>query len=191
MKQEQVFQTAFKTSDVVMVYNYPYGFKKTTAIFSIEFKKGKGFRSVFQTINPSNGKHNAPKKGTYHPMLIMKQNEEGFVSYVSYDFNGAKEFNEGCQFMYENFDLFTKEQIQDICAHCFNMLKVTAKAMVIYCGSKLEDIKPLIQSCGNRAIDGFRSGENVFADMILDVEALENTKQKDFNPFRTVQYSFQ
>jgi hypothetical protein len=177
------------TQEKLAVTNYPYGYKKTTAYFSIEFKKGKGFRSVFQTINPSNGKLNAPKKGTYSPVLIMKQDEDGFVSHVSYDFNGAKEFNEGCNFMYENFDLFTKEQVQDIYAHCFMMLKVNVKAMVIYCGSKFEDIKPLIESCGNHAIDGMRSGENFFNDMLLDVEALENTKQKDFNPFRVVEYA--
>jgi hypothetical protein len=91
--------------------------------------------------------------------------------------------------MYENFYLFTKEQVQDIYAHCFMMLKVNVKAMVIYCGSKFEDIKPLIASCGNFAIDGMRSGENFFNEMLLDVEALENTKQKDFNPFRVVEYA--
>jgi hypothetical protein len=177
------------TQEKLAVTNYPYGYKKTTAYFSIEFKKGKGFRSVFQTINPSNGKLNAPKKGTYSPVLIMKQDEDGFVSHVSYDFNGAEEFNKGCKFMHENFDLFTKEQVQDIYAHCFMIQKVNVKAMVIYCGSKFEDIKPLVQTSVNYAIEGMRSGENFFNSMLLDVEALENTKQKDFNPFRVVEYA--
>lgn len=173
------------TLETFCVENYPYGFKKTTAYFSIEFVKGKGFRSVFQTINPSNGKLNAPKKGTYNPLLVMKQDDNGHVSYISYNFNGAEEFNEGCKFMHENFEIFTKDQVKDIYAYCFNMLKVTAKAMVIYCGSKFEDIKPLIQWCGNHAIDGFKSGDNFFNEMILDVEALEKTKDANFNPFRT------
>jgi hypothetical protein len=171
------------------VTNYPYGYKKTTAYFSIEFKEGKGFRSVFQTINPSNGKLNAPKKGTYSPVLLMHQDENGHVSYFSYDFNGAESFNEGCKFIYENFSLFTQEQIKDIYVYCFTMLKVHTKALVIYCGSKFEDIKPFIKSCGDYAIDGMRSGENFFNEMLLDVEALENTKQKDYNPFRVVEHA--
>ncbi len=173
------------TTEKITIENYPYGYKKTTAYFSIEFVKGKGFRSVFQTINPANGKLNNPKKGVYHPVLVMKQDESGHVSYVSYDFNGAEAFNKSCNFMNDNFELFTKEQVKDIYAYAFNMLKINTKAMVIYCGSKFDDIKPLIQLSGDLAIEGFRNGENHFSDMVLDVEALENTKDPNYNPFRT------
>jgi hypothetical protein len=185
----QTMNKYLQTTEKVIVNNYPYGYKRTTAFFSIEFKEGKGFRSVFQTTDPKTGKLNNPKKGTYHPVLVMQKDEKDFVSYVSYDFNGSEEFNEGCKFMYENYELFTKEQIKDICAYCFNILKANTKAMVIYGGSKFEDIAPLITMAGNRAIDGFKSGENVFSDMLLDVEALENTKPKNYNPFRSVEYA--
>lgn len=168
--------------------NYPYGYKKTTAFFSIEFVKGKGFRSIFQTINPTNGKLNNPKKGVYHPVLVMRQNESGHVSYLSLDFNGAEAFNKGCNFMSENFELFTSEQIKYIYAHAFNMLKINTKSMVIYCGSKFDDIKPILQLSCDLALDGFNNGVNNFKNMFIDIEALEKTKIPDFNPFKVTTY---
>lgn len=45
--------------------SYPYGRLRTQAFFSIEFHPKKGFRSVFQTIDPKNGRVNKPKKSTY------------------------------------------------------------------------------------------------------------------------------
>ena len=180
----------FATSEKVSVTNYPYGFKQTTAFFSLEFKKGKGFRSVFQTIDPKSGRLNKPKNSTYSPVLVIQKDENGHVSYVSYDFNGAEEFNEGCKFMSENFDLFTQEQIKSIYWHCFLMLRATTKAMVIYSGSKFEDVKPLMEVATTKAIEcSTKGGENLFSEMLLDVEALENTTQKDYNPFRTVEYA--
>ena len=179
----------FATSQKVSVDNYPYGFKQTTAHFSLEFKKGKGFRSVFQTIDPKSGRLNKPKNSTYSPVLVMQQDANGHVSYVNHHFNGSEEFNEGCKFMSENFELFTQEQIKEIYAYCFLMLKATTKAMVVYSGSKFEDIKPLMELAVNKSVEGNKNGQNVFSEMLLDVEALENTKQKDYNPFRTVEYA--
>jgi hypothetical protein len=57
--------TYYHTTKKAIVDSYPYGRLRATAFFSLEFKKGKGFRSVFQTINPKNNRLNAPKYSTY------------------------------------------------------------------------------------------------------------------------------
>lgn len=70
------FATAYK------VENYPYGYTlRTTIYYWIETKKGKGDRFVSQTINPKNGKLNAPKASTYAPVMFMYKDENGHVKY--------------------------------------------------------------------------------------------------------------
>jgi len=121
--------------------NYPYGYLKTTAFFSLEFKKSKGFRSVFQTINPKTGRINNPKTGTYSPLMVMIEKENGHFSYIHGDFNGAEAINRDARFVYEHFDLFTPEQIEYFYLHILLMLKVEAQAIVTYCGADFEKVR--------------------------------------------------
>lgn len=63
------------------VKDYPYGFRLRTSIFYwIETKKGKGDRFCTRTINPKNGRFNAPKCSTYSPFLYLQTNEQGHVT---------------------------------------------------------------------------------------------------------------
>lgn len=62
------------------------------------------------------------------------------------------------------------------------------KATVIYCGSNVNDLLPLYDKFVKLAIKGMKTGENYFNDMVLDIEAIEATKQKDYNPFKVTQY---
>lgn len=178
----------FATSEKVAVENYPYGYKKTTAYFSVEFKKGKGFRSVFQTIDPKTGKLNNPKKGTYSPMMLVAKDDAEYVCFYSLQFNGTKEINWGCKFMSEHFDLFSAEEIQDIYAYILMMIKVDAKAKCIYCNVKFDDLKPYIQSAVDAVVEGYKSGKNTFDKIAMDEEAIENLKDKDYNPFKVTEY---
>jgi len=172
------------TSEVAVVENYPYGRLTTKAMFSVEFKKGKGFRSVFQTINPKNGVYNKEKKGTYYPVLVMTD-DNGFVRSKAFDFNGAEAINKGCEFMSDNFDKFSNEQIKDIFAHIFQMLKVESHCIVAYCGANFEDVKPLLENSVKMAVRGFKDGENLFKEILIDIEKLNALKKPDFNPFVT------
>lgn len=53
-------------STAYLVDSYPYGFTtRTQAKYWIEFKPGKGFRSMFQTLNPKTHRWNKPKASTY------------------------------------------------------------------------------------------------------------------------------
>lgn len=78
LKDARSFETAHKTE------NYPYGFRLKTTMYSwIEHTK-QGSRLVQQTINPKNGKLNAPKKSTYDAFKLLALDENGHITTISY-----------------------------------------------------------------------------------------------------------
>lgn len=179
-------QDFFKTTEKVVVENYPYGFRlRCTKFYSLEFVSGKGFRYVEQTTNPKNAdKLNKEKKGTYDAVKLMfREAETGHIKYYSLDFYGADGINKDCQFMAEHFDLFTPEQIKFIYGYLHMKLKVEVYSYVQWCGAKVENIAPLVKSFLSIAKQGRETGENVFASIVLDIPAMEATKMSDFSPF--------
>lgn len=179
----------FKTTETATVDNYPYGYLKTQATFSLEWKKGKGFRTVFQTVNPKNGRINAPKKSTYSEVLLMVEKDNGHISYTGCGFNGRDAMEKGLKFMAENFEYFTEEQIKDIYLHIALMLRVDLQAIVAYCGANLETVKPLYLPSIEKALKGAKEGGNIFETIAPDFEAIEAAKVPDFQPFRKVEYA--
>lgn len=78
----------FDTAEIV--YNYPYGFKKTQKRYWIETKAKRGDRLVTVTLNPTTQKWNAPKYSTYSPIMILtrketEQHPSGYVSAYTID----------------------------------------------------------------------------------------------------------
>lgn len=179
----------FHTTEIVKVSSYPYGSLKTEATFGLEFKRGKGFRTTFQTKNPKTGKLNNVKKSTYSPILLMYQDAQtGHIKYTGFDLYGIEGINKAAKFLCTNFDLFTKEQIQDICGSLFMHLKASAVAIVNYCGANFEEVKPILEPAVNAAIKGIKTGENVFSDIFVNVEQYEKTKVPGYNPFVVTTY---
>lgn len=172
-----------------IVDNYPYGRLKTKATFSIEFDVKKGFRSVFQTVNPKTGRINNPKKGTYNEIAFMVIDENGFVENNSYYLNGdIKKTNEVFIFLSKNFDIFTKEQIEFITLSLINDSKMSMRGYVMYCNSKLEDLKPLYDHIVKTLVEIVNTGENKFEGLKFDVDAIEATKEAGYNPFKITTY---
>lgn len=177
----------FKTTEKTEVKNYPYGYLRTSAFFSLEFKPNKGFRSVFQTINPKTGRINKPKYSTYAPLMIMKE-DNGFVSYIGGSFNGAEAINKDSRTVFENFDLFTPAEIKHFYQFIFMMLKVEAQVIVTYCGADFEKVKPVLQPAVDVCIEGIKNGGNLFDKIIIDIDLLNSCRIEGFNPFRVVTY---
>lgn len=69
------FETAYR------VENYPYGRLRTSMFYWIETTPKKGDRFCSRTINPKNGRLNAPKKGTYSAIGIMYLDEKNHVQW--------------------------------------------------------------------------------------------------------------
>lgn len=186
LKSEIMIRT-IPTTEKIEVKEYPYGRLRTSAFFSLDFDKKKGFRSVFQTINPKNGRINAPKKGTYSPIEIMYYQEEtNHVKHIVFDMNGTESINKSCKFLAEHFDKFTEEQIEYIYSHLFTMLKINMVANVRYCGSDIEVLKPIFESSLKLAVQGIKTKENLFAQINLDLDAIKATEVQNYNPFQVV-----
>ena len=176
----------FPTNHKAESNDYPYGRLRTTAFFGLEFKKGKGFRTTFQTINPKNNRLNAVKNSTYNSIMAMYEAENGHIKYVSFDMYGVEGINKAAHFMYENFNLYTPEQIEDIASSFFVHLKASAKAIVIYCGANFEEVKPILDPAVTAAVKMIKDPTiNIFNSLAVDVEKYEATKDPNFKAFRT------
>jgi hypothetical protein len=184
--QEMKQITYLPTTEKIQVDNYPYGRLRATAFFGLEFKQGKGFRTTFQTINPKNGRLNAVKCSTYGEIIVMyKEEGTGHIKYKHISIYHKEDYNKVAKFVHENFNLFTPEQISYIYSLFIMHTKATAKAMVIYCNSNFEDIKPLIEPAIKICLQGIKTGENLFSQIYIDAEKLEATKEEGFSPFKT------
>jgi hypothetical protein len=85
-----------------VVTNYPYGRLQCEATFSLEFNSKKGFRSVFQTVNPKTGRLNAPKKSTYSTFAFMYIADNGHVKFGGYGISGYEDVNKVFKFISDN-----------------------------------------------------------------------------------------
>lgn len=177
----------FPTNEKITVEDYPYGFKKTTAYFSVEFNFKKGFRSVFQTVNPKTGRINKPKNSTYSPIVVMYQEKEtGHVKALHMSLNGIDDIIPAIDFMSLNFDLFQPKEIESICVSMLAGLKTDIYGSVAYGGADFDDIKDyytpaidiLVAICND-------STKNIFSRISIDKAGINSKKPKDFNPFVT------
>jgi hypothetical protein len=86
LRNHTSLETAYKVDD------YPYGFKLRTSIFYwIETTPKRGDRFCTCTINPKNGKYNAPKKSTYYNLGFMYLNSEKHVKWTAVSTYSKKE----------------------------------------------------------------------------------------------------
>lgn len=69
------FETAYR------VENYPYGRLRTSMFYWLETTPKKGDRFCSRTINPKNGRLNAPKKSTYLNIGAMYLDEKNHVKW--------------------------------------------------------------------------------------------------------------
>lgn len=103
-------KTAFQVDD------YPYGFNQRTKIkYWLEYKKGKGWRFVSQTLDPKRNRWNNPKASTYVDFgAFMYQDSKGFVGW-----KGLSQYS-------------TLEDAQNWLKNYRNYLDATAIAVVEY-----------------------------------------------------------
>jgi hypothetical protein len=147
--------------------------------YFVEFKDNKGFRIVSQGPNAKN-----PNRGAYSDIIVMNVNGKGDVNFEWFNLNNTIEKkNEVCKFLAENFELFTTEQIKAISAKLFAMMKIEIESKVRYKGANTKIIMDLYTPALKIALKGFTSGENVFGEFKLDVDAIKALEVKEYNPF--------
>lgn len=184
-------QNLIPTSKVVAVENYPYGFTlKTTLFDSMEFNPKKGYRHVTQTINPKTGLKNKPKASTYSAFLIRYYDENNHIKVTGADFNGIESINKGCKLLADNFELLSEAEKSYLLLHIIVMTKVSVKAYVTYCNSDFNALIPLIDNQIKLLVAGTKDLTlNVFKDIVFDFETMEQTKDKEYNPFKITSHN--
>ena len=157
------------------VEGYPYGRLRTKAYFSVEFKQGSGFRHVFQTVNPKNGKLNNPKKSTYCTICWNEANpENGHIETKSKNVYGYKEINEISRFVAENWSNLelTKGMVADLCG----WLMASIRGNLRY-ERNWERLKPLFEPTIHLLVQGVKTGENIFSQISLNLEEIDAVKK--------------
>lgn len=179
-----------KTTEKVTVENYPYGFSLRTTLYDyMEFDKKKGYRHCTQTINPKTGVLNKPKKSVYYQVLVRFYDENNHIKSMAFEPTYKTEsLNKMVEFVGQNFELFTKEEITYLYSLAVLSSRVTVQSMVTYSGSKFEDLKPLIEDFIKIMVKGISEPENNYFNVFLDVEAIEATKEPDYQPFKVTSY---
>jgi hypothetical protein len=84
--------------------NYPYSGKRTAAYFSVNFNDKKGFRTEFQTINPSNNILNKVKNSTYSNFICLVREDNGHYDWKLFSVNGDEATIKTFMFIAENYD---------------------------------------------------------------------------------------
>ena len=178
-------ENLIKTTEKIEVQNYPYGYTlKTTLFDEMEFNPKKGYRHITTTINPKNGRLNAPKKSTYSNLIVRYFDENNHVKLFHFDFNGAKNINKVMNFINDNFENFTTDEIKYFYGLAYIMVKLDIKANVLYCGASFENLKPIYQNVTDELVKGINTPTENFFNISIDINEIENQKQPDFNPFR-------
>ena len=86
-----------------IAWDYPYSGKKTKAYFGVEFQPKKGFRTVFQTINPKTGSLNSVKNSTYSHFVVLVRQENGHYEWKTFQINGDESIVKAFTFISENY----------------------------------------------------------------------------------------
>ena len=179
------------TSTTYKVSNYPYGYKlKTDKFYSIEFSKGKGFRSVETTMNPKTNKLNAPKKSTYSPMMVLTVADDGKVSRYALEFYGDSGKDQGYKFMFDHFDKFTSDEIKWIAKYNIMLLKADICAKSTYCGSDLKKMFPLYDAAMNTLVTIANTGDNLWDQVVINWDEVAKLEVPKYNPFKVTNHSF-
>lgn len=191
--EEKRAKFAIPTGMMKEIENYPYGYTlKTTLYDSMEFHPKKGYRRIKQTINPKTGRANKPKKGTYYSFYMRYENQEtGHIDSITLDFNGSDSMVYGLKQIAEfiKYDVLSPEEIDYLQKLLLSMIKVHSHSLVVYCGAKWEDIKPIISPVVELLVYSIRNKENCLLNIDFPAESLEALKVPDFNPFTIKTYT--
>jgi hypothetical protein len=171
-------QTILNINETYTVENHPWGFqRKTKAFHKIEFSSTRGFRYVFQTIDPKTSRLCNPKPGTYDRFVYLyKDGATGYIESAALKFNSYEHINSSCEFIAEHFDKLqlTKEMNQ----YLYNKIQSQIYINVGFTTASqrialLAFIKPMMDLLK----ESIRTGENIFSQIKLDLEKIKEIEK--------------
>lgn len=172
--------------------DYPYSFRLRCEKWDwIEWKPGKGFRHVYQTLNPKTNRLNKPKADTYCPILLMFLDENGHVQTAGYSLSGDTAINNACAFLNRTAHYFTDEQVKDLYGEIVTALRGSIHATCQWLGAKAEDLIPIYDKAMKAAISGYATGERGhFTDIFVDADAVKAVCPANYQPFKVTKLEF-
>lgn len=182
--------------------DYPYGRLKCQITFGLEYKPKFGFRFWSQTVNPKTGRVNAKKFSAYYDVAIMYDDAAGKTTYTGWKFGyNVPETAEALKAAVNTLYPVTYAGVlNDVIIGAVAGLRGIFQSQMTYCGTKFEDIKPLMEGVIVPLLgflpgkDGRPFAESEARDFILAYDwgklerDLESLKVPDFNPFKTTSY---
>ena len=117
--------------------------------------------------------------------------ETGHIDAITLDFNGSESIVYGLKQLAEfiKYDILSPEEIEYLQSLLLVMSKVHCKALVIYCGSNWQDIKPIITPVIETLVYAIKNKENCLSNLDFPAKELEATKVPDFKPFAVKTYT--
>jgi hypothetical protein len=166
--------------------NHPYKItSKTEAMFSIKFKTGKGFKSIFQTRNMATAAWNTPQISTYTDFIYTYLNEDRHIAFGYYQLKNYEDVNTLAQFIAAHFDALqlTEPMIKELydTLHRFITASVTSwkpASMTEVPGWLLDKFVGIITPTLETITKGKQTGENIFSEINLDVAAIRQLEKE-------------
>jgi len=124
-------------------------------------------------LNPKTGKMNAPKKGNYYHFAYHYLNtENNHIENAVLRFSGYESVNSGCKFFAENYEALelNAEMVKGICAYMFTAVRVSAS----FTSAETKPMMEVLNAPIKKLLHGFKTGENVFAEVFIDTEAIKS-----------------
>jgi hypothetical protein len=169
---------SIKNQEVVL--NYPYGRLQCQATFSLEFNKSKGFRNIFQTINPKNGRVNAPKKSTYSDFQYMFIADNGHIKFGGFGISGYDDVNKVFQFIHDN------EKSLELTPEMLEYLYIKALACIkgnaYYSQCDTKELLKVLESPIKTLVKLLNKENGItISDIFVDVQKIEQLKLEYIN----------
>lgn len=162
------FETAYEIKD------YPYGRLRTSMFVYIESEPKKGDRVVRVTINPKNGRINAPKKSTYSPLYVLFLNSEN--GHIESDCIGRYTEREKIEAFVQAIggeEKLTEAQRFNL-AEMFNIGKVINRAPV-----KGADYRVSFEKCPKHIVDGVDVNEGGYSEAKITFDRPDGVAVKE------------
>jgi hypothetical protein len=162
-----------KTGEKIEIESYPYGSLRCKAYFWAEFNPKYGYRTMFQTINPKNGRVNNPKKGTYCDLVVAYlDTETGHAEYKTGHLFNDNDVKKYCEFFANNFQLFSGDEVR----WAYERLKQHYEGTVYWFMqldiAVAERVKDHFAEFRAILKHGLETGENVFDRLVFDSDSL-------------------
>lgn len=158
--------------------NYAYNGKSAQAEFHIEFSKDKGCREYYRVFNDRKQAYNKPYRGGRHAALAYHYEDEqtGRIHCRYLEFMTYEDINDHCVFIAQHFEALglTNDMLIKLYAHIWSAIRILPQ----FTTADSAKLRELLTPAEKIVLQGFKTGENVFAEVKIDLNAINQLKEE-------------